>query len=427
MTMALFVTFFVCLLIGIPITFSLGIASLAAVLIGDLPIVVIAQRVMPAIVDASVLVCIPLFILAGNVLSYGGMGDRLVNVANMLVGRSRGGLGSANVLASLLFGGISGSAAADTSAVGSVMIPSMERQGYDRSFATAITVISSPLGAIIPPSIIMIVFCWVTETSIASIFAAGYLPGLLLGGVLILVSWVMSVKRGYPVAPAISWGERARIVVDALPALAMPFMIIGGIVGGVATATETAALASVYGFLVSMFYYRDLKWSAVPELLLDTIKLTGVVLLIIAMAAVYGWLMAYDRVPFQVAEALGAMGLSPFAFLAVYVTLMIFLGCFLAPTEALIIAVPILFPVAMQLGIDPLHFGIVSVTALAFGHVSPPVGVCLFVGSAISGLSLGHIIRSLMPFYVAVFAALMLIAFYAPISLIVPQLLGMSR
>lgn len=427
MTLALFATFFVCLVVGIPITFSLGIASLVAVLASDLSVVVIAQRVLPAIVDASVLVCIPLFILAGNVLSYGGMGDRLVNVANILVGRSRGGLGSANVLASMLFGGISGSAAADTSAVGSVMIPSMEKQGYDKSFATAITVISSPLGAIIPPSIIMIVYCWVTETSIASIFAAGYLPGLLLGGVLIAVGWVISVRKGYPVAPATTWGERVRIVAGALPALAMPVMIIGGIVGGVATATETAALASVYGFLVSMYYYRELRWSAVPHILLDTVKLTGVVLLIIAMAAVYGWLMAYDRVPFHVAEMLGSLGLSPFGFLAVYVAMMIFLGCFLAPTEALIIAVPILFPVAMQLGIDPLHFGIVSVTSLAFGHVSPPVGVCLFVGSAISGLSLGTIIRALMPFYAAVFAALMLIAFYAPITLAVPQLLGMSK
>lgn len=425
MTLALFTTFFVCIVIGVPITFSLGMAAVAAILVGDLPLIVIAQRVLPAIVDASVLVCIPLFILAGNVLSYGGMGDRLVNVANILVGRTRGGLGSANVLASMLFGGISGSAAADTSAVGSVMIPSMEKQGYDKSFATAITVISSPLGAIIPPSIIMIVYCWVTETSIASVFAAGYLPGLLIGAVLILVGWTISVRRNYPVAPATSWSEKLNIVAVALPALAMPIAIIGGIVGGVATATEIAALASVYGFLVSMYYYRDLKWSVVPAMLLDTIKLTGVVLLIIAMAALYGWLLAYDRVPFQVAEMLGGFGLSPFWFLVVYVAMMIFLGCFLAPTEALIIAVPILFPVALQLGVDPLHFGIVSVTALAFGHVSPPVGVCLFVGSAISGLSLGAIIRALMPFYIAVFFTLMLIAFYAPLSLAIPRLLGL--
>ena len=427
MTLALFATFIICIVIGIPITFSLGVAALAAIMASDLSVIVIAQRVLPAIVDASVLVCIPLFILAGNVLSYGGMGDRLVSVANILVGRSRGGLGSANVLASMLFGGISGSAAADTSAVGSVMIPSMEKQGYDKAFATAITVISSPLGAIIPPSIIMIVYCWVTETSIASIFAAGYLPGLIIGGAMILLGWIISVRKGYPIAPQTSWAEKVRIVATALPALAMPVMIIGGIVGGVATATETAALASVYGFLVSMYYYRELKWSAVPTILFETVKLTGVVLLIIAMAALYGWLMAFDRVPFQVAELLGAMGLTPFAFLAVYVAMMIFLGCFLAPTEALIIAVPILFPVAMQMGIDPLHFGIVSVTALAFGHVSPPVGVCLFVGSAISGLSLGRIIRALLPFYVVIFGVLMLIAFYSPITTLVPDLLGLSR
>lgn len=426
MTLTLFAVFFVLLLVGVPITFSLGLAALAAISMSGLSLMALPQRIVPAVADASVLVCIPMFILAGNILSYGGIGDRLVRLANMLVGRSRGGLGSANVLASMFFGGISGSAAADTSAVGSVMIPSMERQGYDRAFATAITVISSPLGAIIPPSIIMIVYCWVTETSIASIFTAGYLPGLLIGGGLIATGWVIAVRKGYPTAPAVSRRELWAAIVDNLPALFMPVMIIGGIVGGVATATEIAAVAAVYGFLVAKYYYRELAWSALPTVFLETVKLTGMVMLLIALAAVYGWLLAYDRVPYLVAELLGTNALGPTLFLGLYMVMMIFLGCFLAPTEALIIAVPILYPVAQTLAIDPLHFGIVTVTALAFGHVTPPVGVCLFIGQSISQLPMGRIIRALLPFYAVVLVTLLAITFVPVISTGLPSLFGLG-
>jgi C4-dicarboxylate transporter DctM subunit len=427
MTWTLFGAFFVLVMLGVPITFSLGLASLTAIAASGLSLMVLPQRILPAVVDASVLVCIPMFILAGNILSYGGIGERLVKLANMLVGRRRGGLGSANVLASMFFGGISGSAAADTAAVGSVMIPAMEKLGYDKAFATAITVISSPLGAIIPPSIIMIVYCWVTETSIASIFAAGYLPGLLIGVMLMTTGWVISVRKGYPTSDGCTRRELWTAIVQNLPALFMPVLIIGGIVGGVATATETAALAVIYGFLVARFYYGELAWSSMPAVFLDTVKLTGMVMLLIAMAAVYGWLLAFDRVPYQVAALLGQHALTPGFFLALYMLLMVFLGCFLAPTEALIIAVPILYPVANLLGIDPLHFGIVSVTSLAFGHVTPPVGVCLFIGQSISGLPMGRLIRALLPFYLAALAALLLIAFFPAISTALPTALGLGQ
>ncbi len=427
MTWTLFGAFFALVIVGVPITFSLGLASLASIAISGLSWMVLPQRIVPAVADASVLVCIPMFILAGNILSYGGIGDRLVRLANMMVGRRRGGLASANVLASMFFGGISGSAAADTAAVGSVMIPAMEKRGYDKAFATAITVISSPLGAIIPPSIIMIVYCWVTETSIASIFTAGYLPGILIGAVLIFTGWVISVVKGYPTSEGVTRRELWTTFVDNLPALFMPVMIIGGIVGGIATATEIAAIAVLYGFLIARFYYKELAWSTMPAVFLDTVKLSGMVMLLIALAAVYGWLLAFDRVPYQVAAALSTYALSPGVFLALYLLLMVFLGCFLAPTEALIIAVPILYPVAKLLGIDPLHFGIVTVTSLAFGHVTPPVGICLFIGQSISQLSMGRIIRALLPFYFAALAVLLLIAFVPAISTALPNALGLGH
>jgi tripartite ATP-independent transporter DctM subunit len=425
MTAILFTVFVVAMLIGVPITFALGIAALAALLYVDLPLMVIAQRMVPALADASALVAIPLFILAGNILSYGGMGDRLIHLANLIVGRTRGGLSSANVTASMFFGGISGSATADTSAIGSVMIPSMEKQGYDRAFATAVTVISSPLGTIIPPSIVMIVYCWVTETSIAKMFAAGYLPGILIGVMLMLTGWVISVRKNYPTAPRYTLREQLKIFADTLPGLMMPALIIGGILGGIFTATEAAAVAVIYGLLVSVFYYKELRWSHLPDIFLETIKLTGVVALLLAMAAVFSWLMAYDRLPYQVAGILADFQPSTTVFLVLYIAILLFLGLFLAPTEGLIIAVPILYPAALAIGIDPLHFGIITVVTLGLGHVTPPVGLCLFVGAAVSKLPMGQIIRAMLPFYAAAALALLLIAAFPIISTGIPWLLGM--
>ena len=425
MSIALFVVLIVAIVLGTPITFSLGAAALAAILVSPLSLITMPQRMVPSLLDASALICIPLFILAGNILSAGGMGDRLVRFAFILVGRTRGGLCSASILGSMFFGGTSGSATADASAIGSVMIPAMEKQGYDRAFATAVTVIAAPLGAVLPPSIVMIVYCWVTETSIAKLFAAGYLPGLLITVSLMVTGWAISVRKGYPVAERTSLREKLRIFVDTIPGLVMPFIIIVGIVGGFFTPTEASAVAVVYGFIVSRFYYRSLALKDLPGIFRETAKLTGIVALMIAMAGVYGWLMAFDRVPYHVAELLAGMHLGARAFLVFYVAFLIFLGLFLSPTEGIIIAVPIFFPIAMAAGINPLHFGIVSVVTKALGHVTPPVGLCLFVGSAISKLPLGTIVRALVPFYVVALVDVLLIAFVPEISTFLPRLLHM--
>ncbi len=425
MSIVLFSGFILAMMAGIPITFALLLGSVAAILMTDLSLMAIPQRMVPVLSNAIVLVAVPLFLLAGNIIGQGGMGDRLIKLANMIVGRTRGGLSSANIVTSMFFGGISGSATADTSAVGSIMIPAMEKQGYDRSFATAVTVVSSPLGTIIPPSIIIIVYCWITELSIATMFAAGYLPALVLGLGLILVGYIISVKNNYPLAPKYSKSEMIRTIIETIPGLLMPIFIIGGILSGVFTATESAGIAVVYGFLVAKYFYKDLTWEQMPKILKDTANMTGVVLLIIAFASIFAWLISYDRLPYQIAEAISAMNMGLGMFLLVYIGLLIFLGTFLSPSEAIIISTPILFPVGMLLGMGPIHFGMVTVVTLALGHVTPPVGLCLFVGSAISGLSIGEITKSLIPFYLVCLVVVFLVAYFPQISLLVPQLLGL--
>ncbi len=422
MTTILFIALAVSIVIGVPVTFALGIASAVAIAVAGLPMLALPQRMLPSLSDNFSIIAIPLFILAGNIIGRGGLGDRLIRLANILVGRTRGALASTNIVASMLFGGISGSATADTSALGTVLIPAMVKEGYSRAFATAVTVVSSPLGTIIPPSIIIIVYCWVTESSVAAMFAAGYLPGLLIGSLLIITGYIISVRRRYPLAQRFSIREKIRIILEALPGMFTIVIIIGGIVGGIFTATEAGAVAVVYGFIISRYYYKSLKFSDLPDILLETTKLTGIVTLILGMAGVFGWLIAFDRVPYQVAAALS--GVSPEIFLPAYILLLIILGTFLAPTEALIIVVPILYPVATILGIHPFHFGMVTITSLALGHITPPVGLCLFVGSAVSGLSINAIVRAMLPFYVASVVAVMVIAYFPIVSTWFPEVIG---
>lgn len=424
MSAVLFGVFIAALLIGVPVTFALAIGSIVAVAAAGLPLLVAPQRIIPALSDNFSLLAIPLFILAGNIIGRGGLGTRIIALANAIVGRSRGGLSSTNIVASMLFGGVSGSATADTSAIGTILVPAMVKQGYDKAYSAAVTVASSPLGTIIPPSIIIIVYCWVTENSIAGMFAAGYLPGIFIGLMLITTGWIISVRRGYPIAEATSWREKGKVFLDALPGLSTVVIIIGGIVGGVFTATEAGAVAAVWGLVVSRYYYGELSWSDMPEILVETAKLTGIVTLIIGYASVFAWLIAFDRLPYTIALKLAEIGPTNFVFLALYLVLLVFLGTFLAPTEGLIIVVPILYPVAMTMGIDPFHFGMVSITGLALGHITPPVGLCLFVGSAITGLSVGRIVQAIVPFYFTCILSVLVIAFFPQLSTWLPHLLG---
>jgi C4-dicarboxylate transporter DctM subunit len=425
MTIVLFLTFIIALLINIPVAFALGISGIAAIyFMSDLSLMTLTQLIVPMFVDASVLICVPLFIFAGNIMASGGLGDRIIRLSKIFVGRSRGGLSSVNIIASMFFGGISGSAAADTSAIGSVLIPVMERAGYPKGFATAVTVVSSPLGMIIPPSILIIVYCWVIEESVASMFAAGYLPGLLVGLTFMLMGWIISVANKYPRSSRYTFKEAVKVTFENIPAIIMPIAIVGGIIAGIFTPTEAAGIAVLYGFVVSKFYYKELKWSDLPRILDESAKLTGIVLLILGLATAFAWLIAFDRAPFKIADALGQLGMGKNLFLICYIILLFILGTFLAPTEAVIIVVPILYPVAIAAGIHSLHFGIITVTALAIGQVTPPVGFCLYVGAAVSGCKIETIVKHLIPFYFTSIAVVLLIAFFPDIALYLPRLLG---
>lgn len=425
MSAVLFIVFAITMFLGMPVAFSLLAGAIVAVwTMSDIPLFSVVRLITPLFVDANVLICIPLYVLAGNLMALGGLGERIVQFANVFVGRSRGGLGIVNIMASLFFGGISGSATAGVAAIGSVLIPPMVKQGYPSPFATAVTVIASPLSLIIPPSITMIVYSWIAGQSVAAMFAGGYLPGITIGVGMMVTCWVISVRKGYPVSRRYSWNEAVQILLRNIPAVLMPFVIVGSIVLGIATPAEAAAVAVAYGFIISRYLYRELEWSHFPKILADTVKLTGCILILMAAAQAFAWVITFDRLPFKVAQALTDWGSTKNTFLFGYFILLIILGMFMAPTEAMLIAVPILLPVAMTLGIHPVHFGITSTCALAMGHATPPVGMCIYLGAAISGAPVEQVIKAMLPFYFTVFSILLALFYIPEISLFLPRILG---
>jgi C4-dicarboxylate transporter DctM subunit len=381
----------------------------------------IPQRMIPSM-DSFALLAIPLFILAGELMNTGGCGRRLVRFANALVGHIRGGLAHANILASMFFGGISGSASADTAAIGAILIPAMSEEGYDRAFATVVTITSSPIGVIIPPSIIMVLYGWLSGTSVSKLFAAGFIPGAIVGLSLMILSYVISKKNRYGKTAPFQWSELKASFVDALPALVMPVIILGGIFGGVFTATEAASVAAIYGLIIAIFVYKELKPRDIPAVFMRTCVTTGGVMLLIALTAAFGWVMAAERIPLHLAEMFLKFTPTAPAFLLVVILLSLIVGCFLTPTSALIILVPILYPISLRFGIDPLHFGLVLISSLAIGHVTPPVGLCLYIGANISGIPVSGLLRPLGPFIAVMVAVSVLLAMVPDLVLLVPRL-----
>ncbi|CAK7036698.1 MAG: C4-dicarboxylate TRAP transporter large permease protein DctM [Desulfovibrio sp.] len=425
MSAVLFIVFIITMLLGMPVAFALLSGAIVAVwTMSDIPLFSVVRLITPLFVDANVLICIPLYVLAGNLMALGGLGERIVQFANVFVGRSRGGLGSVNIMASLFFGGISGSATAGVAAIGSVLIPAMAKEGYPKSFATAVTVVASPLSLIIPPSITMIVYSWIAGQSVAAMFAGGYLPGLLIAAAMMITCWFISVRKGYPISRRYTFNEAVKILLRNIPAVLMPFVIVGSIIFGIATPAEAAAVAVAYGFIISRYLYKELEWSHFPKILADTAKLTGCILILMAAAQAFAWVITFDRLPFKVAQALMDWGSTKNTFLFGYFVLLIILGMFMAPTEAMLIAVPILLPVAQSLGIHPVHFGITSTCALAMGHATPPVGMCIYLGSAISGAPVEQVIKDMLPFFAVVFLMLLLLFFVPEISLVLPRTFG---
>jgi tripartite ATP-independent transporter DctM subunit len=374
--------------------------------------------------DSFALLAIPFFILAGQLMNRGGIARRLIAFAESLVGVLPGGLAHVNIVAAMFFGAISGSSAAAASAVGSVMGPHMDRAGYDRGYAAAVNITSATTGLVIPPSNILIVYSLASGgVSIAALFLAGYIPGLIIGLSLMVVAGVIAYRRGYARAERIRPFVALRRFVDALPSLFLLVVVIGGIVAGIFTATEASAVAVAYAFVLS-FLYREIHVSDLPDVLIDTVKMTAIVMLLIGTSMGLSWVMAYENIPQNVSAALLSLAESPILILLAINAILLFVGTFMDMTPAVLIFTPIFLPIAVQMGIDPIHFGIIMVMNLCVGLCTPPVGSVLFIGCSVAQIPITRVIRSLLPLYGAMIVALLIVTFVPELSLWLPRLFG---
>jgi tripartite ATP-independent transporter DctM subunit len=428
MAETLLIVFIVCILLGMPIGIALGVGALgAAMFYPVLNPIIIPTRFVGLLSDSYLLLSAPLFILAGNIAARGGVARVLIDLATALVGRFRGGLAYVNVVDSMFFGGISGSAVADVSALGTFLIPQMVRKGYDLDFATALTISTAVLAPIIPPSIIAVIYAWMAEESVAAMFAAGILPGILVGLGMAVPVFVIAKQRNYAKEAPPSFNEFIVVAARALPALLIPVIIMGGILFGVFTPTEAAAVAVVYALAVPPIFYREPSWRELPKIFADSARLSGVIGMIIGFVGAFGWVLSYSKFPFVVAGAIAAIAPEWWLFILFVILFYIVLGTFLTPSEIILVTVPVLLPVSEALGVHPIHFGMICVIASAIGHITPPVGLCLFVGMAISGLPMDKLVRPLWPFLAAIVAVLLVLAFVPELVLAVPRFLGLVR
>lgn len=423
----LVVTFFGLLLAGVPIAFSIGLASLVTLVLTVDPLpaaTTVAQRMATGL-DSFALVAIPFFILSGEFMNRGGIARRLVDFANVLVGRLPGSLAHVNVLGSMLFGSISGSAVAAAAAIGGFMHPLMKQAGYDRNFGAAVNITSATTGLIIPPSNILIVFSLASGgVSIAALFLAGYVPGIMVGLGLMLTAGVMAVRRGYPRGEHIGASEGLRRFLAALPSLLLLVVIMGGIVGGIFTATEASAVAVVYTFALSVLVYREVRWAEIPDILLRTAITTSVVMLLVATSMAMSWAMSYENIPQRVATGLLTLSQNPVVVLLLINVLLLVVGTFMDMTPAVLVFTPIFLPAMVSLGMDPVHFGIVMVLNLCLGLCTPPVGSVLFVGCAVAETTIANVVRPLLPFYVSMLVVLVLVIVFPQLSLWLPGVFG---
>ena len=428
MAETLLIAFVVCLLIGMPISIAMGVGALAAaVLYPALNPIIIPTRFVGLLTNSYLLLSAPLFILAGNIAARGGVARVLIDLATVLVGRFRGGLAYVNVLDSMFFGGISGSAVADVSALGTFLIPQMVRKGYDKDFATALTVSTAVVAPIIPPSIIAVIYAWMADKSVAAMFAAGVIPGLLVGLGMAVPVFFIARSRNYPREAPPTLPQFWKALRNALPALMIPAIIMGGIIFGLFTPTEAAAVAVVYALVVPPIFYREPALRELPKIFADSARLSGVIGMIIGFVGAFGWVLTYSKFPFMIAASIAAMSPAWWVFIILIILLYLILGTFLTPSEIILVTVPVLLPVSTAVGIHPIHFGMVCVIASAVGHITPPVGLCLFVGMAISGLPMEKLMKPLLPFLASIVVTLLLIAFMPGLVLFLPRLLGFTQ
>jgi tripartite ATP-independent transporter DctM subunit len=423
----LVVSFMVLLIIGVPIAFSIGLAALLTMLVGVLPlpaVTTMAQRMATGL-DSFALLAIPFFILAGQLMNRGGIAARLIDFAKVLVGMLPGGLAYVNILACMLFGAISGSAVAAASAIGGFMTPRMVKEGYSRPFSAAVNITSSTTGMLIPPSNILIVYSLASGgVSIAALFLAGYVPGILVGLALMVVAGFFAFRSRYPVGDRVSPGFALKKFVDAIPSLLLLVVVMGGIVSGIFTATEASAVAVLYTLILSMLIYRQVTVKDLPDILLQTVLTTAIVMLLIGTSMGMSWVMSFERIPQGVSEALLSFSDNKIVILIIINLILLFVGTFMDMTPAVLIFTPIFLPVVTRLGMDPTHFGIIMVLNLCIGICTPPVGSVLFVGCGVAGISIGRVIKPLLPLFVAMIVALLLVTYIPELSLWLPQYFG---
>ena len=423
----LFTTFAVTAILGFPIWTVLATSSFIALTLGsNTPLIVVVQRMFTA-TDSFPILAVPLFMIAGNLMETGGISKRLINFCNAILGSLTGGLAMAAVLTCMFFAAISGSGPATVAAIGGIMIPEMEKSGYDKAFSAAVMAVAGAIGVIIPPSIPMVNFGVVGSVSISTLFAAGFGPGFVVGIALMIVCYFTAKKHGYGklTKQPFSVTNIMTKFKEAFWALLMPVIILGGIYGGIFTPTEAAAVAVIYGFIVGLFIYREMKLVTLPPLFMSAGKSTAMVMMIIASASGFGWILTAERIPDVIAAAMLSISNSKIVILLLINLMLLVVGCLMETTAAIIILTPIFLPIVTQLGVHPVHFGLIMVVNLAIGMSTPPLGVNLFVACGIAKITIEEIVKAIVWLLAANIIALMLITYVEPISLTIPRMMGL--
>jgi len=412
------------LILGIPIAYSLGLSSFLYFVIYHPELLPILPQRLYSGMDSYAMVALPLFVLMGLLMNEGGITKRLIDFSLIFVGRFRGGLGAVNVLASMIFGGISGSSVSDTASIGAVLIPEMTKKGYTPQFASGITVASSTMGMIIPPSVPMVIYAFVSEASVGKLFLGGVFPGLIIGFLMLGITLMISLWRKYPKEEVtLTKREIFDRTERAILALIMPIFVVGAVVTGIATATESAGIGALYAFVVGYFIFRGIKIKTIPTLLKTSISTSAQVMIIIALSKLYIWILVIEHIPQSVAGFVSGFDLPVFFVLLVISAIILITGTFVDVSPAILLLTPVFLPAVTSLGVSPIQFGVILITGLAIGLVTPPVGMCLNVASAISKLGIGTIFRAAMPFSLANVITLILITLIPPISVWLPSVL----
>lgn len=428
--LVLLITFMVLLALNVPISISIGVATLLTMLFTidvEPALVTISQR-MASGINSFALLAIPFFILSGILMGRGGIAHRLIEFAKVFFGMLPGGLAFVNIISCTLFGAISGSAVAATSAIGGFMVPAMKKEGYDKNFSAAVTVTSSTTGLLIPPSNILIVYSLASGgVSIAALFIAGYLPGILLMLGLMVACGIYAKAKGYPVGKRMSLREAVKKTLDAIPSLFLIVLVIGGIIGGYVTATEASVIAVLYSLLLSVVFYREVKVKELPSILIKSVETTAIVMLLIGTSSAMSWILSYENIPQAISTALITLSDNPILILLIINLVLLVVGIFMDMTPAVLIFTPIFLPVVTELGMSPLHFGIMMVLNLCIGLCTPPVGSVLFVGCGIAKTTIAQMVRPLLPMYLAMFVVLLMVTYMPWVSESLPRYFGLIK